>query len=205
MKSKRSILFLLLSSFVATAAQAQIDLISIGQVSGTYQDMATQTAEPLESGVAGNMLGGVGSGLAYAGGNTFIAMPDRGPNATPWNSAVDDTTSYIPRFQTFSLLLAPNPDYQTTLIGSLPYILSPFLINTTLLSNKTALVYGVNGAPKLNTKSQFYFSGRSDNFDPLKSSTNPKAIPKLHSPFSSSVIPITHGSYCVKNVISGSI
>jgi len=174
MINKHFIPFLFLSNFVATTAQAQIDLISIGQVSGTYQDMATQTAEPLESGVAGNMLGGVGSGLAYAGGNTFLAIPDRGPNATPYNTPIDDTTSYIPRFQTFSLSLAPNPEYKSTVVGSLPYILSPFLTNTTLLSNKTALVYGVNGAPKLNTKSQFYFSGRSDNFDPLKTSTNPK-------------------------------
>ena len=174
MKSNRFIPILFLSSFVVTTAQAQIDLISIGQVSGTYQDMATQTAEPLESGVAGNMLGGVGSGLAYAGGNTFLAIPDRGPNATPYNTPIDDTTSYIPRFQTFNLSLAPNPEYKSSVVGSLPYILSPFLTNTTLLSNKTALVYGVNGAPKLNTKSQFYFSGRSDNFDPLKTSTNPK-------------------------------
>ena len=66
-------------------AQAQIDLIAIGKVSGKYQDMAIKTASSLESGVAGNMLGGVGSGLAYAGSNTFLALPDRGPNATPYN------------------------------------------------------------------------------------------------------------------------
>ena len=47
-----------------------------------------------------NVLGGIGSGLAWAGGNTFLATPDRGPNATPYNSAVDDTVSYIARFQT---------------------------------------------------------------------------------------------------------
>ena len=83
MINKHLIPFLLLPVFMVPTAQAQIDLIAIGQVSGEYQDMATITALPLENGVAGNMLGGVGSGLAYAGRNTFLALPDRGPNATP--------------------------------------------------------------------------------------------------------------------------
>jgi hypothetical protein len=174
MSNKHLIPFLLLPFFVFPTAQAQIDLISIGQVSGTYQDLAIKSSAPLESGVAGNLLGGVGSGLAYAGGNTFLAIPDRGPNATPYNPAVDDTTSFIPRFQTFSLSLAANPSYDSLTVGSLPYILSPFLTDTTLLSSKTKLVYGVNGAPKLNHEDKFYFSGRSDNFDATQSSTNPK-------------------------------
>jgi hypothetical protein len=174
MTNKHLIPFLLLPVFMVPTAQAKIDLIAIGQVSGEYQDMATKTAVPLESGVAGNILGGVGSGLAYAGGNTFLAIPDRGPNATPYNPAVDDTTSFIPRFQTFSLSLAANPNYDSLTVGSLPYILSPFLTDTTLLSSKTRLVYGLNGAPYLNKKEKFYFSGRSDNFDATQSSTNPK-------------------------------
>ena len=174
MTNKHLIPFLLLPVFMVPTAQAHIDLIAIGQVSGEYQDMATKTAAPLESGVAGNMLGGVGSGLAYAGRNTFLALPDRGPNATPYNPLVDDTTSFIPRFQTFSLSLAKNPSYDSLTVGSLPYILSPFLTDTTLLSSKTRLVYGLNGAPSLNKKEKFYFSGRSDNFDATQSSTNPK-------------------------------
>ena len=140
MTNKHLIPFLLLPFFVVPTAQADINLIGIGQVSGTYQDMATKTSDQLESGVAGNLLGGVGSGLAYAGGNTFLAVPDRGPNATAYNAAVDDTTSYIPRFQTFSLSLAPNPSYDSLVVGSLPYIVSPFLTDTTLLSSKTKLV-----------------------------------------------------------------
>ena len=136
--------------------------------------MATKTANPLENGVAGNLLGGVGSGLAYAGGNTFLAIPDRGPNATPYNSAVDDTTSYVPRFQTFSLSLAPNPSYDSLVVGSLTHIVSPFLTETTLLYSKSQLAYAVNGAPAINKEDKFYFSGRSDNFDATKPSTNPK-------------------------------
>ena len=81
MTNKYLIPFMLLPFFVAPAVQAEIDLIAIGQISATYEDMAIKTATPLENGVAGNLLGGVGSGFAYAGGNTFLALPDRGPNA----------------------------------------------------------------------------------------------------------------------------
>lgn len=133
MTKKQLFSFLILPFLAAPAVRAEIKLIAIGKVSGTYQDLATRTASPLESGVAGNILGGVGSGLAYAGGNTFLAIPDRGPNATPYNANVDDTTSFITRFQTFSLLLATNPSYDSLIVGSMPYIVSPFLTDTTLL------------------------------------------------------------------------
>ena len=157
-------------------AHAAVDLIAVGSISGTYEDFATETAPLLENGIPGNRLGGMGSGLAYAGGNTFLALPDRGPNAKAYNSAVDDTASYIVRFHTLSLSLAPSD------AGSaLPYTLTPMLVNTTLLSSKTPLVYGTgagvglgSGAPALNAVDHtHYFTGRSDNFDPSKSSTNP--------------------------------
>ena len=164
---------LLLASF---SAQASIDLIATGSISGTYQDLSTETAAPLENGVPGNRLGGIGSGLAWAGGTTFLALPDRGPNAKSYNSAIDDTSSYIARFQTLNLALQPSD------AGSaLPYTLTPTLIATTLLSSKEALVYGSgaglgvgSGAPALNAvKHRYYFTGRSDNFDPAQPSTNP--------------------------------
>jgi hypothetical protein len=172
------------SSLSAPPVRA-VDLIAIGTVSGTYEDFATETASPLESGVPGNRLGGTGSGLAYAGGTTFLALPDRGPNATPYNPLVDDTISYIPRFHTFNLSLAPSFDPAS----GLPFTLTPMLLDTMLLSSPTPLVYsggeglgfqidGVtpigSGAPALNAVDhRFYFSGRSDNFDPTFPSTNP--------------------------------
>ena len=98
---------LAMASLLATsAAHAAVDLIAIGGLSGHGQDLATDTAAPLENGVAGNLLGGIGSGLAHAGGNTFLALPDRGPNAVAYNSAVSDTTSYIDRFLTLRIELA---------------------------------------------------------------------------------------------------
>ncbi len=172
------------SSLSAPPVRA-VDLIAIGTVSGTYEDFATETAAPLESGVPGNRLGGIGSGLAYAGGTTFLALPDRGPNATPFNPLVDDTISYIPRVHTFNLSLAPSFDPAS----GLPFTLTPMLLDTMLLSSPSPLVYssgeglgfqidGVtpigSGAPALNAVDHtFYFSGRSDNFDPTSPSTNP--------------------------------
>ena len=168
---KKNFVALALLPLLATSvAHAEINLIATGKINASYQDMSTRTAAALENGTAGNILGGLGSGLAYAGGNTFLALPDRGPNAVEYNAAIDNTTSYINRFQTLSLALAANPDYDAADVSSMPYILSPFLVGTTLLSSKAPLSYGVNAAPALNTTEKFYFSGRSDNFDASKNS-----------------------------------
>lgn len=142
----------------AFASQAlAIDLIAVGQLSGSGSDLSGQSA-PLESGVPGDVLGGLGSGLAWAGGTTFLALPDRGPNAEAWNSDVDDTTSYIPRFHTLSLVLTPASS------GPLPYTLSATVTGTTLLYSTQPLAYGPV-TPAANSAGHYYFSGRSDNFD----------------------------------------
>src|SRR5882757_10330415 len=166
---------LIAAQATATVAHAEIELIAIGSISGSYADLATESAAPLENGVVGNRLGGIGSGLAYAGGTTFLALPDRGPNAVPFNSAVDDTTSYIERFHTLDLSLLPSD------AGSpLPFTLTPTLRSTTLFFSRTPLVYGTgaglgvgSGQPALNfERHRNYFTGRSDNFDPSRLSTN---------------------------------
>jgi hypothetical protein len=161
----------------APAANAAVSLLAVGDLTGSsagsYADLSGLSG-PLENGLRGDLLGGLGSGLAYAGGNTFLALPDRGPNAKPYNSNLDDTVSYINRFHTVRLALTPSSS------GSLPFSLTPKLTKTTLLYSPTALDYGTgaglgndingnpigNGAPSLNTANQFYFTGRSDNFGP---------------------------------------
>ena len=182
--TKAPLLSLLIASLAASgAARASVDLIATATIDGELHDLATQTAAPLENGVPGNLLGGIGSGLAYAGGTTFLALPDRGPNAMPYAASVDDTVSYIARFQTLNLSLVANNDPNATL----PFTLTPTLCATTLLSSPTALVYGSaglfaddgqslgSGVPALNTVNHTnYFTGRSDNFDPGQLSTYPK-------------------------------
>jgi Esterase-like activity of phytase len=161
---------------VAFASRAdRPKVIAISSISGLYEDFATQTAGLLENGVPGNRLGGLGSGLTYIGGDLFLALPDRGPNAVSFNPCTDDTVAYVNRFHTFHMNLSPaDPGSQ------LSYTLTPMLTGTTLLSSKTELVYGAgcgsvgNGTPALNAKDRtHYFTGRSDGFDPSKLSTNP--------------------------------
>ncbi|MEH2252960.1 esterase-like activity of phytase family protein [Nostoc sp.] len=174
MLNKSLILFLFTSLFiVAPAANAEVKLIATGSLDGKISDLSTKTSAPLENGVPGNLLGGIGSGLAYAGSNTFIAIPDRGPNAVPYNSGVSDTTSYINRFQTIRVKLVPSE-----LGSALPFTLTPCLIDTTLLFSNEPLDYGTgaglglpSGVPALNTNRKNYFTGRSDNFNPTQIST----------------------------------
>ena len=144
--------------FTVPAVHAGVTLLAVGTLSGSsagnFADLSGLTGM-LENGVASNHLGGVGSGLAWAGGNTFIAVPDRGPNATAWNASVDNTTSYIPRLQTVTLDLQQQAGVFT---------LTPTLTATTLLYSSSPLNYALGGAPSQNTTDKYYFSGRSDNF-----------------------------------------
>jgi hypothetical protein len=176
LKSRPLVLTMIASLFATSNALATVDLIAKGQISGMISDLSRETAAPLENGAPGNLFGGIGSGMSFAGCNTFVALPDRGPNAISYNAAIDETVSYINRFQTFQLTLS------TASRGSdLPYELTPKLIDTTLLHASDQLVYGngaaagvADGAPKLNGKNHtHYFTGRSDNFDPTHLSTNP--------------------------------
>ena len=186
MKLKQTFATLCAVSFISACSIQAVDLIAIGTVSGTYEDFATETATPLENGVPGNRLGGIGSGLAYAGGTTFIATPDRGPGVNHYNPLVDDTVSYIARFHTLKLTLSPSFDP----VSGLPFTLTPMLVETTLLSSPTPLIYGSgaglgdqidgvtplgSGAPALNeVMHTHFFTGRSDNFAPTFASTSPQ-------------------------------
>lgn len=161
----------------ARAAQltaAGVELIAIGQLDASGADKSAQTAAALDNGAPGNLLGGIGSGLAHVRGDTYLAVPDRGPNATKYDAALDDTTSYIPRFHTLTLAL-----HESAPGAALPFELAPELRATTLLWSREPLVYGAGdelageGAPALNQPRRFYFSGRSDNFDPAQPSTDP--------------------------------
>lgn len=132
---------------------------------GTATDFAPFT-DTLENGLPQNVLGGIGSGLTWAGGTTFLGVPDRGPNATafPNGTPVDNTVSFISRFETLDLGLSPAAP------GGLPFTLTPTLLDTALLYSDTALVYGStaglpSGVPVDNSPGRFYFTGRSDNFD----------------------------------------
>jgi hypothetical protein len=157
---------------VAPRTSAQV-LLAEGQLieskAGSYADLSGLKGT-LENGAAANLLGGLGSAITYVNGNTFLALPDRGPNAVSYNASIDDTVSYINRFHTIQMNLEPNKS------GSgLPFTLTPVLQQTTLLHSLLPLAYGPGGsaaggvgpgAPAQNNFLRHYFTGRSDNFDP---------------------------------------
>jgi Esterase-like activity of phytase len=185
---KPTALFIALNTlFITSALQAAPQLIAIGTLNsssaGANKDLSGLN-NILENGVSGNNLGGIGSGLAWAGGNTFLAVPDRGPNATAYagGAVVDNTSSYVARFQTLNLTLTPSASG-----SALPYTLTPLLTGTTLLSSPTALNYGStaglpNAIPANNTANQNFFTGRSDGFvaglstNPNNARLDPEAI-----------------------------
>lgn len=168
---QKSILAILISGTFSVQAHAAVDLLAIGTLSGAH-DLSGLTGK-LENGADADILGGMGSGFAWAGGNTFIATPDRGPNAVSYNANLDDTTSYISRFQTLTMGLTAN-----TSGSGFAFNLTPTLTKTTLLYSPTVLNYGTgaglgnkldgtpigSGAPTINDTTHQYFTGRSDNY-----------------------------------------
>jgi hypothetical protein len=155
---------------------AQVNLLAVGSLTsssaGSFADLS-RLQNTLENGAPANLLGGFGSGLAYASGNTFLGLPDRGPNAVPFDSLIDNTVTYIPRFHTITMDLEPNKG------AGLPFTLSPKLRDTTLLFSLTPLVYGTgenlavgSGVPPQNNFLHHFFTGRSDAFDPNRNSGN---------------------------------
>ncbi len=134
---KTSVAFTLLIASVATLptiVSAQPALIANGTLTssraGSYADLSGLKGT-LENGAAANLLGGFGSGIAHINGDQFVAVPDRGPNAVPFDSDIDDTVSYINRFHTIKMNLKPNTG------SGLPYTIAPELEATTLLFNLT--------------------------------------------------------------------
>jgi len=168
-----------LALFTASRSQSQtLPLIAVGTLDGSragaWVDVSGLTYD-LENGVPANALGGFGSAIAYASGDTFLALPDRGPNAVTFDNAIDNTASYINRFHTVTMHLQPNNSGT-----GLPFTLTPELRNTTLLWSLSPLVYGTgsglgvgSGVPPINNFFQHFFTGRSDNFDPNRNSGNP--------------------------------
>jgi hypothetical protein len=193
MKIRGLVPAIVVGAFVCSTANAAIELIAIGSLTGSSAGPGADLSGlngTLENGAAANLLGGLGSGLAWAGGNTFLALPDRGPNAMTYNDLLDSTASYISRFHTVTLGLTNigAPVAGSTTGAVLPFTLVPTLDSTTLLSSRQPLVYGTgaglgnqiggvtpigSGAPAQNTADVHYFTGRSDNFDPAQLSTNP--------------------------------
>ena len=170
-----ALLALLLGLAIPPQINAQVQLLAVGSLTGSRAGSNADLSglqNTLESGVPANLLGGLGSGFAYASGNTFLGLPDRGPNADQFDDNIDSTTSYIPRFHTITMDLKPSQG------AGLPFTLTPTLRRTTLLFSLTPLVYGTGdgivgpGVPPQNNFFLHFFTGRSDAFDPTPDPNN---------------------------------
>src|SRR5215468_11385325 len=178
MKTIRLIsLFTAALALAPSLSQAQPTLIAMGSLTesraGQNADLSGLTYS-LENQAPANLLGGLGSGIAYDSGKKFLLLPDRGPNAVFFDTAIDNTVSYVNRFHTVQMDLDRNPN------GPLPFTLSTRLQDTTLLWSREPLVYGTgaglgvgSGVPPINDAHHHFFTGRSDNFDPAGNSGNP--------------------------------
>jgi hypothetical protein len=178
MKTIRLIsLFTAALALASSLVQAQPSLIAIGSLTesraGANADLSGLTY-PLENQAPANLLGGLGSAIAYDAGKKFLLLPDRGPNAVTFDPLIDNTVSYVNRFHTVQMDLDRNP------AGPLPFTLTARLQDTTLLWSLAPLVYGTgaglgvgSGVPPINNFFQHFFTGRSDNFNPAGNSGNP--------------------------------
>ena len=153
---------------VSHSASADVVLLGTGSLPGTATDLSG-LSDPLEGGTAQNLLS-LGSGITYSGvGNTFLALPDRGPNAIPYTggAAVDNTQSYISRFQEVNLAITPSAT-----LGS--WNVTPTLTKTTLLSNSTPLT----GSVTADNPNKTYFTGLSSGFDSTNSANSMRLDPE---------------------------
>ena len=109
---------LLASLLCALPVQAAVTFIGEGSIPGTATDQSGLT-ELLEDGVTPhNLIGGLGSALAYTGkGQRYIATPDRGP--------ADGATSYIDRIYELDIKLKRQSANQ--------YLVEPTVTRATLL------------------------------------------------------------------------
>lgn len=83
----------------SSAAQADVMFLGTGTLPGTTTDLSGLDGK-LEDGTPHNRLGGLGSGIAYAGrGNTYLLASDRGP--------VDGASDYRCRIHQMEIRVRP--------------------------------------------------------------------------------------------------
>lgn len=126
-------------SSLADPATAAVAYLGLGEIPGTARD-GTGDSSLLEDGVTPkDLAGGFGSGLAHLGGNTYVAVPDRGP--------ADGTTRYQDRLYTLRINVAK--------VGA-SYVVKPSLVDAALLTQTLA----VKGAPAIR-----HFTGANTAYD----------------------------------------
>ena len=130
----RPALVLILALLAPLCAAAQeVRFIGTATIDGKGTDLSGLPATLLEDGMSPlNGLNGFGSGLAYSGfANRYVLLADRGPNKVEYKGgeAVDNTTSYPNRFQTFDITVVQDSSRPTGWRVDMTHV------GTTLLKN----------------------------------------------------------------------
>ena len=126
---------LLLSVVAVAPARADVSLLAIGTLDGTSGPVGpdrtrSKTACPTTFWAAWARASPTPAATRFWRFPTAVRTPSR------LTRTIDNTASYINRFQTLKLNLTPNPG------GALPFTLTPTLTKTTLLYSSTPLTYG---------------------------------------------------------------
>ena len=110
------VLILALVAPLCVAAQ-EVRFIGTATIDGKGTDRSGLPSTLLEDGMSPlNGLNGFGSGLAYSGfANRYVLLADRGPNKVEYKGgeAVDNTTAYPNRFQTFYITVVQDASRPT--------------------------------------------------------------------------------------------
>ena len=121
-------------------------LIAIGKISALYEDFATQTAGPLESGFL-VIASADRVGPRLLGGDYFLALPtaDRTRDYNDCDISAAGRRQHAVVHQPLSYR-SHEPGAERS--GSaLPFTLTPMVVGTTLLSSRSPLVYGPGCGP----------------------------------------------------------
>ena len=111
--SRRLLLAACAAGILGGASSASADVTFVGKavLPGTATDKSGLNGAILEDGASpNNALNGIGSSIAFAGGNLYYALEDRGPNKIPYSggAAVDNTVNYPDRYQQLRIWLTPS-------------------------------------------------------------------------------------------------
>ncbi len=113
---RRVLMLCLIFLCVTSPAWSSPVLVGQGSTPGTATDFSNPSGQ-LEDGTPANLLGGLGSGIAYSGtGNRFALVPDRGP--------ANGTTTYKDRFEFLDITV-------NAVLGTV----TPTLVDTRLMTN----------------------------------------------------------------------
>jgi hypothetical protein len=142
-----------LAALACSRAGAAVTYLGVATLDGLDK---SGLSGKLEDGVRSPAVIGGFSAIAWTGrGNSYLVLPDRGPNAEAYagGEGVDNTQSFINRVQAIDIEVTGDASHGWSVAGR--------LTGTTLLSSEVPLTGATTGNPE-----RRYFTGLSSGIDP---------------------------------------